>query len=119
MVKNVETIGHYSGSKKLDTSAIDEIQYDNERTRKLWLEENIDDPEHLDEIRIYLKSNIEKISESIDPSKLNVHIVGQSHIDLAWLWTFAQTHKKGIITLKKVLLHIDQIRILCLFFYFF
>ncbi len=118
MVKNVETIGHYSGSKKLDTSSIEETTIDNERTRKLWLEDLLDDPENIEEIRIYLKNIIKMIGGdpsksgpskiTIDPSKLNIHIVGQSHIDLAWLWTFAQTHKKGIVTLEKVLLHIDQ-----------
>ncbi len=109
MVKNVETIGHYSGSKKLDTNSIEETPIDDERTRKLWLEESIDDPENIDEIRIFLKDLIEKISKTMDPSKINIHMVGQSHIDLAWLWTFAQTRKKGIVTLEKVLLHIEQI----------
>ena len=108
MVRNVNIRGHYSGSKKLDISSIEETPIDDERTRKLWLEETIDDPENLEEIRIYLKNLIEKIAETMDPSKINIHMVGQSHIDLAWLWTFAQTHKKGIVTLEKVLLHIEQ-----------
>ncbi|MHA1560585.1 MAG: hypothetical protein ACTSPA_00535, partial [Promethearchaeota archaeon] len=118
MVKNVDTVGHYSGSKKLNTSSIEETPIDNERTRKLWLEDLIDDPESIDEIRIYLNNLIKTIggdpsksdpSEiTIDPFKINVHMIGQSHIDLAWLWNFAQTHKKGIVTLEKVLLHIDQ-----------
>ncbi|QEE17510.1 alpha-mannosidase [Promethearchaeum syntrophicum] len=110
MVKKVdtlETIGHFSGSKKLDTNSLEETPIDDERTRKLWLEENIDDPENIDEIRKYLKEIRKKISESMDPSKVNIHMIGQSHIDLAWLWTFAQTHKKGIVTLEKVLLHIE------------
>jgi alpha-mannosidase len=113
MVKSEDIIGHYSGSKKLETNSIEETPIDNERTRKLWLEDLINDPENIDEIRKYLKNLIKMIGGdpskiSIDPSKLNVHMVGQSHIDLAWLWTFAQTHKKGIVTLEKVLLHIEQ-----------
>ena len=61
MVKNVETIGHYSGSKKLDTNSIEETPIDDERTQKLWLEELIDDPDNIDEIRIYLKNLIKTI----------------------------------------------------------
>ena len=34
-----------------------------------------------------------------------MHIVGQSHIDMAWLWRYEQTRRKGIKTYRKAVYH--------------
>ena len=35
------------------------------------------------------------VSKTTDPTLLEVHMVGQSHIDCAWMWRYEQTRKKG------------------------
>ncbi|MHA1720033.1 MAG: alpha-mannosidase [Promethearchaeota archaeon] len=108
MTKYTDSVGHYSGSKKIDTNSLEETSIDDERTKKIWLDEAMEDPEFINEIRLFLNNLKDKISETMDPSKIKIHMIGQSHLDLAWLWTFSQTHKKGIKTLEKVIYHIDK-----------
>ncbi|MBD3185573.1 hypothetical protein GF325_01995, partial [Candidatus Bathyarchaeota archaeon] len=45
--------------------------------------------------------------DNMDPSK-QVH-VGQSHIDVAWLWRYIQTTEKARITYEKACTHVEQI----------
>ena len=93
-------IGHYSGNKRLDTSDLEEPRYDNEKTLEKWLGGKR-------EIKFNRKLRRwkDKISKTIDPEKLQIHMVGQSHIDCAWMWRFEQTRKKAQVTFSKALLH--------------
>ena len=92
--------GHYSGSKRLDCSEFEEPDFDSEETLKKWLKSG-------KEIKFSrsLKRWKEKISKTIDPEKIQIHMVGQSHIDCAWMWRFEQTRKKAQVTFKKAILH--------------
>jgi len=93
-------VGHYSGNKRLDTSDLEEPKYDNEKTLDKWLGGKR-------EIKFNRKLRRwkDKISKTIDPEKLQIHMVGQSHIDCAWMWRFEQTRKKAQVTFSKALLH--------------
>lgn len=42
------------------------------------------------------------------PEELNVYAIGQSHIDAAWRWRYAQTHKKCQRTFGKAIYHIEK-----------
>jgi alpha-mannosidase len=98
-----EEIGYYSGNRRLETRGLKEPDPDNEESFKKWIEEDA---------RVPYKSKLRRwkrnISETIDPSKLMVHIVGQSHLDVAWMWRFAQTRKKAEVTFSKALLHSEM-----------
>jgi alpha-mannosidase len=98
--KFIENIGHYSGNKRLESSTFEELDPDNEKTREKWFGGKR-------ELRFkhYLKRWCDKISSSIDPNKVKVHMVGQSHIDCAWMWRFEQTRKKAQVTFRKAILH--------------
>jgi len=96
----MQKIGRYSGNKRLDTDNFEEPDLDNERTKEKWLSGKR-------EIKIKRKIRLwkEKISLSTDPEELIVHLVGQSHIDCAWMWRFEQTRKKAQVTFRKALFH--------------
>ncbi len=96
----IDKIGHYSGNRRLDTSGLEEPKFDNEKTLEKWLGGKR-------EIRIDKKLNryLSKISKTTDPNKIQVHIIGQSHIDCAWMWRFEQTRKKAQVTFAKAVLH--------------
>ena len=95
-----EKIGHFSGNRRLDTSTFKESDPDTETSRERWLGGK-------KEIKINqrLKRWKNKISKTVDPKTIQVHMVGQSHIDCAWMWRFEQTRKKAQVTFKKAILH--------------
>jgi len=99
----MQKIGHYSGSKRLDTSNFEEPDKDTERSKDKWLSGK-------KEIKIggMIRRWKRKISEYTDPDKIKVHLVGQSHIDCAWMWRFEQTRKKAQVTFRKAILHADM-----------
>lgn len=98
--KFIDKIGYYSGSKKLDKSNFEEPEKDTEKVRERWLGE---------EKEIKIKRRIKKwanmVSKTLDFNDLTVHMVGESHIDIAWMWEFVQTRKKAQRTFKKAILH--------------
>ncbi|MFX1338315.1 MAG: alpha-mannosidase [Promethearchaeota archaeon] len=98
-----DKIGYYSGNKRLNTSGFDEPRFDNEKTLEKWLGGK-------KEIKIGKKLNryLNKISKIVDPNKIQVHIIGQSHIDCAWMWRAEQTRKKAQVTFSKAILHSDM-----------
>ncbi|UYP44942.1 hypothetical protein NEF87_001227 [Candidatus Lokiarchaeum ossiferum] len=99
--------GKYSGSERLDPNQFEEPDIDNAATRKIWLEDSINSPEYQQEVRTNLLRWKKVIGETSDPGKLHWHMVGQSHIDMAWLWRYAQTRKKAIKTFEKAIFHAD------------
>ncbi|MHA2289781.1 MAG: alpha-mannosidase, partial [Promethearchaeota archaeon] len=48
------------------------------------------------------------IIDKYPKSKMSFHLVGQSHIDIAWLWRIEQTRKKSIVTFKKAIYHSNR-----------
>ncbi|MHA1804965.1 MAG: alpha-mannosidase [Promethearchaeota archaeon] len=96
----LDKIGHYSGNKKLNTSNFEEPEADTERVREKWL-----GGQREIKIKRKLKRWQEKVSKTFNFNKLVVHMVGESHIDVAWMWTFEQTRKKAQRTFKKAILH--------------
>ncbi len=93
-------IGHYSGNHRLDVSKLEEPDQDTEKVKKRWLSGNR-------EIKIRRKLRLwnEQISPTTDPNSLMIHIVGQSHIDCAWMWRYEQTRKKAKVTFQKAVTH--------------
>jgi alpha-mannosidase len=78
---------------------------DSEATRKLWLEDLVGDPDFQAEVAESVEKWKAIISRSTDPLKLDIHLVGESHIDVAWRWRYEQTRKKAAVTLRKALVH--------------
>ena len=97
--------GRYSGSERLDPKTLQEPNQDNENTRQLWLEEIQEDPDFMAEIQEKTEKLKKSVQLTMDPADLTVHMVGQSHIDCAWLWRFEQTRQKGAITFRKAVEH--------------
>jgi len=96
----MKEIGHYSGNRRLDVSDLEEPDQDTNDEKQKWLSGRR-------EIRVKRKLRIwnERIAPTIDPSALIVHMVGQSHIDCAWMWRFEQTRKKAQVTFQKAIIH--------------
>ncbi|HUT52409.1 MAG TPA: glycoside hydrolase family 38 C-terminal domain-containing protein [bacterium] len=46
-------------------------------------------------------------SRGFTPAELDVHSIGQSHIDAAWKWRLAQTHEKVYDTWSQAIRHMD------------
>ncbi|MEJ2250309.1 MAG: hypothetical protein P8Y97_11725, partial [Candidatus Lokiarchaeota archaeon] len=97
------SIGQYSGNRRINTTDLEEPDPDNEETLKKWFDGNKKVP-YKSKLRMYKRI----ISETIDPKKLTVHIVGQSHLDCAWMWRFEQTRKKADVTFSKAVLHSEM-----------
>ena len=93
------------GTNASDPSTMEEPEPDNEFTRQMWLEEMINDEEFNEDVQ----SDIEKYKSAVrvtaNPDKLHIHMSGHSHIDIAWKWRYEQTRQKGLLTLKKALIH--------------
>ena len=96
----MKEIGHYSGNKRLDVSDLEEPDQDTDDERHKWLSGRR-------EIRVKRKLRLwnERIAPTVDPSALIIHMVGQSHIDCAWMWRFEQTRKKAQVTFQKAITH--------------
>ena len=96
----IEKIGHFSGNKRLDTSIFEEPDPDNEQIKEKWLGGNR-------EIKIMRKLKRWKkyLSKTPNLEMIQIHMVGQSHIDCAWMWRYAQTRKKAQVTFRKAVLH--------------
>jgi alpha-mannosidase len=97
--------GRYSGSERLDPSTLKEPDNENDFTRKMWLEDLQDDPDFHEEIKEKVDSWKKAISMSVNPDDLKIYMVGESHIDVAWLWRYEQTRQKAIITFRNAVTH--------------
>jgi alpha-mannosidase len=98
--KLLEDIGQYSGNRRLDVSECEEPRYDDEQSKKKWIE-----GERKVRIKRKLKRWRNKILDTTRPKNLNIHLVGQSHIDCAWMWRYEQTRKKAQVTFNKAIFH--------------
>lgn len=98
-------VGRVSGSPRIDTSAMKEPDADTEVARKLWLEEIQDDPDFHEGIGEVVDGWKSTLAQTMDPGKIDIHLVGESHIDVAWLWRYEQTRKKAVVTFRKAVYH--------------
>ncbi len=100
-------VGKYSGNIRLDPSILEEPDSDSEFTRNMALDDIPSDPDFQEDIRKTMEEKLKNvhIMSGIDPKNLRIHVVGQSHIDMAWRWRFEQTRRKGIITFRKAVYH--------------
>ncbi|MHA1818955.1 MAG: alpha-mannosidase [Promethearchaeota archaeon] len=98
-------IGKYSGNERLDPKEMEEPDLDNEFTRKMWFEDIKDDEDFLEDIKEHVNELKKNVSITTDPEKLEIHMVGQSHIDVAWKWRYEQTRQKAIKTFRKACIH--------------
>jgi hypothetical protein len=79
-------IGKYSGNERLDPKKFEEPDLENDYTREMWFNEVNKDPDFLKEVQENVKLWKQNISVTADPNKLELHMVGQSHIDVTWRW---------------------------------
>jgi alpha-mannosidase len=102
-------IGAFSQNPRLDPTKLEEYDFDDASLKQIWLDDIGKDPDFIDDTKEFLTNGWhKKIADSgIDPSKLEIHIVGQSHIDMAWKWRYEQTRRKGIKTYRKAVFHSD------------
>ena len=56
-----------------------------------------------------LHDEIDAIREGIPPKDVDVHLVGNSHIDVTWLWTLAETRAKMGRTTATALRYLDEL----------
>jgi alpha-mannosidase len=97
--------GRYSGNIRLDPATLKEPDQDDESSRKMWLEDVYYDEDFRAEQQKKVDAWRQNVATTLEPSKLTVHAVGESHIDCAWLWRFEQTRQKAAITFKKAITH--------------
>jgi alpha-mannosidase len=95
-----QKIGRYSGNIRIDTLKLEEPDVDTEKERLKWFggkrEVKLD---------MMIKRWKKIVSQTTDLENLIIHMIGQSHIDIAWMWRFEQTRKKAIITFRKAIFH--------------
>ncbi|MCP4761481.1 MAG: hypothetical protein GY870_06845, partial [archaeon] len=96
-----DRIGHYSRNIRLDVSKFKEHDPDDGKRAQKW-KNGKKKPRNVDK---KIKNYKKKISKTTDPEKIQVHMVGESHIDIAWRWRLAQTHRKAYVTFKKAVYH--------------
>lgn len=99
--------GHYSQSERLDPRQFEEKDLDLPHSEAFWFEQQLFSEEFKQETLKLLK----KWEITLSPSTFHdfhFHMIGQSHIDMAWLWRYEQTRKKGLKTLRKVITHAQQ-----------
>ncbi|PWI48922.1 hypothetical protein CEE45_04115 [Candidatus Heimdallarchaeota archaeon B3_Heim] len=105
---NPNRIGHYSGSERLEDPTLEEPDEDTEEVAHRWH----DDPETKNKMIKEMNNKLKKWDQDIfgkyPHSKMSFHLVGQSHIDIAWLWRIEQTRKKSIVTFKKAVFHTNR-----------
>jgi len=99
------SIGRYSGNERLDPKTLVEPDPDNEQTKKMWLEEMVKDEHFIADQKKKIESWQKIVGQTMNPSELQVHLTGESHIDCAWLWRFEQTRQKAAITFKHAIEH--------------
>ncbi len=98
-------VGKYSGSERLDPAQFEEPDADNEYMKDMWYEDVWNDPEFHEEMAEMIARYKQTITMTTDPSQIVVHMVGQSHIDVAWKWRYEQTRKKAMVTFRKAVFH--------------
>ncbi|TFH30799.1 MAG: alpha-mannosidase [Promethearchaeota archaeon] len=102
--KSKASVGHYSGSERLDPTQFEERDLDLPNSKSFWFDERLHSQEYTNEIGQILT----QLEDQIAPATFNNHHIfmcGQSHIDMCWLWRYEQTRKKSIKTLRKVVTH--------------
>jgi len=98
-----DEIGHYSGNHRLEVSDCEEPRHDDEESKKNWI-----DGERKVRIKRKLRRWRNKILETTRPKSLTIHLIGQSHIDCAWMWRYEQTRKKAQVTFNKAIFHSNK-----------
>ena len=97
-----EKIGKYSGNRRADTSKLQEPDDDNEEEVKNYLTGNT--KTRLESVPRRAASKLRYWKRRV-PKNIQIHMVGESHIDVAWMWRYEQTRKKAQVTFRKAILH--------------
>ena len=97
-----DKIGRYSGNRRADTTTLEEPDDDNEEKVKEFLTGN--SKTRLESVPRRALSKLRYWKRRV-PENIQVHMVGESHIDVAWMWRFEQTRKKAQVTFRKAILH--------------
>ncbi|MHA2095776.1 MAG: alpha-mannosidase [Candidatus Hodarchaeales archaeon] len=105
---NPNRIGHYSGSERLEDSTLEEPDDDTDEVAQYWHNNSEAKIKLSYEMGDKLKIWNDDIIKRYQKSEMSFHMVGQSHIDIAWLWRIEQTRKKSIVTFKKAVYHIQR-----------
>ncbi|MFX0100400.1 MAG: alpha-mannosidase [Candidatus Hodarchaeota archaeon] len=106
MNPKITNIGKISGNFRIDPDTMEEEEADTPDQLHLWLEEVVEDEDFYEDIVDMVQDWEEQIKgEKIDPATINVHMTGESHLDMAFRWRYEQTIKKANRTLTKAVLH--------------
>ena len=107
-----DKVGKFSGNRYLkekdgDQRLLEERDYDTPDMFDMWYNEVRNDEDFKEEVLGIVQGWKDMIPEGIDPSNVTLYMVGQSHIDMAWKWRYAQTRRKGLKTMQKVVRHAE------------
>lgn len=98
----VEKIGRYSGNRRANTTNLEEPDDDNEEKVVEYLTGNT--KTRTGSVPRRAASKLRSWKRRM-PENLQIHMVGESHIDIAWMWRCEQTRKKAQVTFRKAILH--------------
>src|SRR5271157_1301054 len=99
-------VGKVSGNIRVDPSTQEEHEDDTDDIFHLWVEELPNDDEFNDDIAEEVQKWKDIVtSTGCDPARLVIHVVGASHLDMAYKWRYEQTMKKAARTLAKAIRH--------------
>jgi alpha-mannosidase len=105
-----DKIGKVSGNLRIDPSTLEEREEDTDDIMRLWVEELAKDKEFLADVTEEMAKWKDIIaSTGCDPGKITVHMVGESHLDMAYKWRYEQTIKKAKRTLTKAIKHAKNV----------
>jgi alpha-mannosidase len=95
-------VGKYSGNLRDLKAEFEAYMEPDSDDPEAWLKEE----RFEDSFKDYVKNVFTQLNiTSIDITKRDYYICGQSHIDVAWLWRYMQTCRKAIVTFRKAVWH--------------
>lgn len=101
-----KNIGKVSGNVRIDPDTVEEHEDDTDEQLHLWVEELANDKDFINDVAEEIRIWKQKIAEAgCNPEQLVIHMAGESHLDMAYKWRYAQTIKKARRTLAKAMKH--------------
>ncbi len=99
---------YYLKEEESGKRLLEERDLDTPQMFDMWFKDIKPDQDFKDEIISIVKGWQDLIPEEADKKDVHLHILGQSHIDMAWKWRYRQTRRKGIKTMRKAIRHTEM-----------
>src|SRR6056297_3325704 len=112
LAKNRSRIGRYSGAKRDFEREKTLTEPDMDEFRKWLVNLNLKGEEFQKKVEGQRREWTEK-ENSLDPDKVEIFWVGQSHLDVAWEWRIPQTIEKAFVTYEKAVFHGKNVENFC------